>query len=92
MLFISGIFGVLLWYFTLLSLIFLIPFLILWFIMLHQSYKLVKTTDDLKRKNLGKIIGKKGYDYLLFSYSLIFFDVFLQLVNDVYLHWTTLIV
>jgi 4-hydroxybenzoate polyprenyltransferase len=92
MFFISGIFGVLLWYFTLLSLLFLIPFLILWYIMLHQSYQMVKTTDDLQRKNLGKIIGKKGYDYLLFSYSLIFFDVFLQLVNDFYLHWTTLIV
>lgn len=92
MFFISGIFGVLLWYFTLLSLLFLIPFLILWYLMLHNSYQMLKTTDDLQRKNLGRIIGKKGYDYLLFSYSLIFFDVFLQLVNDLYLHWTTLII
>jgi 4-hydroxybenzoate polyprenyltransferase len=92
MFFISGIFGILLWYFTLLSLLFLIPFLILWYIMLGHSYQLVKTTDGLKRKHLGKIIGKKGYDFLLFSYSLIFLDVFLQLVNTFYLHWTTLII
>jgi 4-hydroxybenzoate polyprenyltransferase len=92
MFFISGIFGVLLWYFTLLSLIFLIPFLILWYLILKQSYQLVKTPDDLQRKNLGKIIGKEGYDYLLFSYSLIFLDVFVQLMNTFYLHWVTSII
>ena len=92
MFFLSGIFGVVLWYFTLLSLIFLIPFLILWYLILKQSYQLVKAPDDQQRKNLGKIIGKKGYDYLLFSYSLIFLDVFLQLMNAFYLHWATSIV
>ena len=92
MFFISGIFGILLWFFTLLSLVFLIPFLVLFCIMLKQSYQLVKTTDDLQRKHLGKIIGKKGYDYLLFSYTFIFLDVFLQLLNKLYLHWTTLII
>ena len=92
MFFISGIFGIFLWYYTILSLLFLVPFLILWSIMLRQSYLMAETTDDMLRKNLAKIVGKKGYDYLLFSYSLIFFDVFLQLINDFYLHWTTLIV
>jgi 4-hydroxybenzoate polyprenyltransferase len=92
MFFISGILGFLLWHFTFLSLIFLIPFLLLWCSILYQSYQLVKTTDDHQQKKLGKIIGKKGYDYLLFSYSLIFFDVLLQLINEFYLHWVTLIV
>ena len=92
MFFISGLFGILLWFYTLLSLVFLIPFIILWIITLDQSYKLVKTADDLQRKHLGKIMGKKGYDYLLFSYSLIFLDVFLQLLNNYYLHWTTVII
>jgi 4-hydroxybenzoate polyprenyltransferase len=92
MFFISGIFGILLWLYTLLSLLFLIPFLILWIIMLERSYQLVKTTDDLQRKKLGKIIGKKGYDYLLFSYTFIFLDVFLQLLNIFYLHWATSII
>jgi 4-hydroxybenzoate polyprenyltransferase len=92
MFFISGILGILLWYFTLLSLLFLLPFLILWSFMVNHSFKLMKTTDDLQRKNLAKIIGKKGYNYLLFSYTLIFLDVFLQLVNNFYLHWTALII
>ena len=92
MFFISGILGVLLWYFTLLSLLFLIPFLILWYIMITHSYQLMKATDDITRKHLGKIIGKKGYDFLLFSYSLIFLDILLQLVNTFYLHWTALVI
>lgn len=89
---ISGILGVLLWLYTLLSLIFFIPFLILLLFMLRESYQLVKTTDDLQRRNLGKIIGKKGYDYLLFSYAFIFLDVLVQLLNQFYLHWTTTII
>lgn len=92
MFFISGLFGILLWFYTLLSLLFIIPFIILWCITLDQSYKLVKTKDDLQRRYLGKIIGKKGYDYLLFSYSLIFLDVLLQLLNNYYLHWVTAII
>lgn len=60
MFFISGIFGILLWLFTFLSLIFLVPFLVLWIVVLVRSYSFVKTTDSLQRKKLGKIIGKKG--------------------------------
>lgn len=91
MFFISGILGILLYLMTILSLLFFIPFVILWLYTLEQSYQLVKTTDDLQRKRLGKLVGKKGYDYLLFTYALIFLDVFLQLVNALYLHWTTVI-
>ncbi len=92
MFFISGILGILLWLLTILSLIFLIPFVILWFYTLHQSYQLMKTTNDPQRKLMGKIIGKKGYDYLLFSFSLIFLDVFLQLINAEYLRWINSII
>jgi 4-hydroxybenzoate polyprenyltransferase len=92
MLFISGILGILLWFLTILSLIFLIPFIILWFYTLDQSFQLIKITDDLQRRHMGKIMGKKGYDYLLFSFSLIFLDVFLQLINAEYLHWINSIV
>jgi len=92
MFFISGIFGILLWFSTILSLIFLIPFVIFWFYILNQSYKFIKITDDLQRKYMGKIIGNKGYNYLLFSFSLIFLDVFLQLINAEYLHWINSIV
>ena len=92
MLIISGILAILLWFFTLLSFIFLVPFIILWFYTLNQSYQFVKITDDDHRKKMGKIMGKKGYDYLLFSFSLIFLDVFLQLLNAEYLHWTSSII
>jgi len=88
MVFISGLIGVLLWYYTLLSLVFLVPFLILWIVTLRRSYTLVTVTDDVKRKQMGKIIGKQGYDYLLFSYALIFLDVAFQLLNALSLHWS----
>ncbi|VVB61653.1 Digeranylgeranylglyceryl phosphate synthase [uncultured archaeon] len=92
MLLISGILGILLWFFSFLSLIFLIPFIVLWFYTLNQSYQFIKMTDDLQRKRMGKIMGKKIYDYLLFSFSLIFLDVFLQLINAEYLHWINSII
>jgi 4-hydroxybenzoate polyprenyltransferase len=92
MLFISGILGILLWFLTILSIIFLIPFVVLWFYTLHQSYTFMKITDNLQRKLMGKIIGKKEYDYLLFSFSLIFLDIFLQLINAEYFHWISLII
>lgn len=92
MFFISGLIGILLWFSTILSLIFLAPFVIFWFYILDQSYHFIKITDDIQRKDMGKIIGHKGYNYLLFSFSLIFLDVFLQLINAEYLHWINSIV
>jgi 4-hydroxybenzoate polyprenyltransferase len=92
MLFISGIIGILLWQMTLLSLLFFIPFLLLWFYTLYHSYIFIKITDGFQRRQQAKIVGKKQYNFLLFSYTLIFFDVFMQLVNAFYLHWTTVLV
>ncbi|MCK5030391.1 MAG: UbiA family prenyltransferase, partial [Thermoplasmatales archaeon] len=80
MFFISGIFGILLFIRTILSPIFLIPFLILWAYILNNSYKLVKA-DKEDMKKMGKIVGRKGFNYLLMSYNLIFLDVLLQLIN-----------
>jgi 4-hydroxybenzoate polyprenyltransferase len=87
MFFISGVLGVLLFYYTLLSWIFFIPFAGIWLYTVRYYYTLGKATDDLQRKHLGKLIGRKGYDYLLASYVLIFIDVVLQLLNTHYLHW-----
>jgi len=92
MIFIAGIIGIILWLLTLLSLLFLVPFLLLWFYTLYYSFTLVKSTDDFKGRQQGKIVGKKQYDFLLFSLTLIFFDVFIQLMNTYYLHWITAIV
>lgn len=91
MIVIAGVIGILLWVFTVLSLIFFIPFLLLWVYTLNQSYSMVKITDDPDRRRQAKIVGKKQYDFLLFSYTLIFLDVLLQLLNSFYLHWTTVI-
>ncbi|MBN1280972.1 MAG: UbiA family prenyltransferase [Candidatus Thermoplasmatota archaeon] len=87
MIIISGIFGILLWYTTLLSLLFLVPFLILWVYTLRSFFKLVSVKDDLQGKQLAKLMGKKGYDYLLLSYVILFCDVSFQLVNAYSLHW-----
>lgn len=79
MFFISGLLGIILYFRTILTPIFLIPFLILWTYTLSWSYKLVKT-DKNNMKKLGTIVGRKGYDYLLMSYNLIFLDVLIQLL------------
>ena len=80
MFFISGIFGILLFIKTILSPVFLIPFLVLWTYILYNSHMLTrKDNEDMKK--MGKIIGRKGFNYLLMSYNLIFLDVLLQLIN-----------
>jgi geranylgeranylglycerol-phosphate geranylgeranyltransferase len=80
MVFISGLFGILLFLRTILSPFFLITFLSLWFYILLKSYKFAKL-DNEKIKKMAKIIGRNEFDYLLMSYNLIFLDVFLQLIN-----------
>jgi 4-hydroxybenzoate polyprenyltransferase len=92
MFFFSGILGVLLWFFTILSVVFLLPFILLWLYILNQSYRFIKVPDDNQRKQLGKLIGKKGYNYLLFSFSLLFLDVLFQYINAEYLHWVSSII
>jgi len=79
MFFISGFLGILLYIKTILSPIFLISFIILWLYMLFNSYKLVKA-EKTNMKKLGEIIGRKGFDYFLMSYNLIFIDILMQLI------------
>ena len=80
MFFVSGIFGILLFIRTILSPIFLIPFLVIWTYILNNSYTFSKA-DKEDMKKMGKIVGRKGFNYLLMSYNLIFLDVLLQLIN-----------
>jgi len=77
---ISGILGILLFIQTILSFVFLIPFICIWIYILHWSYKLVKA-DKRDMKELGTLVGRKGFDYFLISYNLIFLDILLQLIN-----------
>jgi len=80
MFFISGILGILLFTQTILSFVFLIPFLVLWVYILSWSYKLVRAPPP-QMKALGTTVGKKGYDYFLMSYNLIFLDILVQLLR-----------
>lgn len=82
---ISGILGVILFYtiilsfFTILSFVFLVLFIILWLYIMFYSYKLLKS-DKKHIKKIGAIVGRKGFDYFLFSYNLIFLDVLIQII------------
>jgi len=76
----SGILGFLLFYrIASLTLIFLIPFVIIWLYTLRYYVKLVKA-DEKERKPLGSLVGRKGFNYFLFAFDLIFIDVFIQLL------------
>ena len=76
---ISGVLGIILYLKTILSLIFLIPFLAIWIYTLFYSLNLIKIKDD-KMEKFGKIVGRKGFNYFLLSFDLIFLDVFIQLM------------
>jgi len=79
MFFISGILGILLFIRTILSPIFLVLFLILWFYALYHSFKLL-IADKKEIKNMGKIVGQKTFRYFWITYDLIFLDLIIQLL------------
>jgi len=80
MVFISGILGMALYVKTILSLAFLMAFVIIWlYYLISYSYVLIKS-DKKDLKKLGKIVGRKEYDYFLIVYDLIFLDLFMQLI------------
>ncbi len=79
MYFISGILGVILFFRTILSPIFLIPFLIIWLYTLSWSYRYIKK-DEQEMKDTGLIIGQKGFNYFLTAFDLMFLDILLQML------------
>ena len=79
MFFISGIIGIILFFQTILSYVFLIPFLIIWVYTLYYSYKLLKA-EDKNMVEISSIVGRKGFNYFLFIFDLIFLDIFIQLM------------
>lgn len=86
MVLLSGVIGIFLYVFTILSIVFLLLFLVLWLSTLYSTYTLVRSTDE-KKKEIGKRIGRKGYNFLLFTYVLIFVDVLIQLLTFSYFGW-----
>jgi len=75
----SGLLGVIIFYRTILSFIFLIPFLCIWFYTTYYSYKLLKL-DKEDIKSFGSVVGRKGFNYFLMVFNLIFLDIFIQLI------------
>jgi len=75
---VSGLLGIILFFRTILSPIFLIPFLGIWLYTMYYSYRLLKA-DVEDMSDLSSIVGRKGFNYLLFAFNLIFIDLFIQL-------------
>ncbi len=78
MYFISGILAVILFFRTILSPIFLVPFIIVWLYTLSWSYRYIKK-DEQEMKETGLLIGQKGFNYFLTVFVLMFLDILLQL-------------
>jgi len=76
---ISGILGLLLYFISVLSEIFLILFIFLWLHTFRYYYKLIKANQK-EMKEFGKIVGRKGFDYFLFCFLFIFIDILIQLL------------
>jgi len=79
MFFISGILGIILYFRTVLSPIFLVPFLIIWLYTLRWSYGYLKK-DEQEMKDTGLIVGQKGFNYFLTAFDLMFLDLLLQVL------------
>jgi len=76
---ISGLLGFLIYIHTILTEIFLIPFLFIWIYTLYYSYNLMeKNEDEIEKYSI--IVGRKGFNYLLLSFDLIFIDILIQLL------------
>ena len=75
----SGILGIILFFRTVLSPIFLVPFLIIWLYTLSWSYGYAKK-EEQEMKDTGLIIGQKGFNYFLIAFDLMFLDILLQLI------------
>ena len=79
MFFISGIIGIILFFQTILSYIFLVPFLLIWSYTLYYSYRLIKS-EEKDMREFSSVVGRKGFNYFLTIFDLIFLDIFVQLL------------
>jgi geranylgeranylglycerol-phosphate geranylgeranyltransferase len=79
MFFISGLIGIILFFRTILGFIFFVPFLLIWLYTMYYSYKLLRAEKN-DMKDLSSIVGRKGFNYFLGIFDLIFLDIFVQLM------------
>lgn len=80
MLFVSGLIGVILYFKTILTPLFLIPFVMLWVYTLYFSYGFLKMEKKDMMKS-GLSIGLKIYRFFLATFVFIFIDIFIQIFN-----------
>jgi geranylgeranylglycerol-phosphate geranylgeranyltransferase len=76
---ISGMFGILIYIFTVLDIIFLVLFFFIWIYTFLQYISLF----HLETKNIGKesiLTSRIVYNYYLFFYDIVFFDIIIQLI------------
>lgn len=76
---IAGLTGILLFFKTVLSFVFLVPFICIWLYIIFNSFKLLisKKEDIIK---VGTVVGRRGFDFFLFSFNLMFLDLLVQLL------------
>ena len=80
MILVSGLFGIILFLRTILTPIFLVPFLFLWSYAVYHSILFIRF-DENKMKLLGKNLGEKLFRYYWITFDLIFLDVFIQILR-----------
>lgn len=73
----SAVLATLLFFRTSLTLIFFIPYLFLWMYTISFSVRLFKKKGKDMR-TYGLVVGRKGFNLLLFSFNLMFLDLFIQ--------------
>ena len=76
---ISGIIGVLLFFQSILSPFFLCLFLVLFVYTLYYPLQLLKS-NKRKTEEKGLFIGRKLYNYFLFTFAIIFIDLVIQIM------------
>lgn len=75
----SAVFGTLLFLRTSLDIVFFIPFILLWIYTLSFSFSLLKK-NVVDMRTYGFIVGRKGFNLLLFSFDLMFLDLLIHLI------------
>lgn len=76
--FISGMLGIIIFFTTILTFFFLIPFLVVWLYSLYHTVKLLKAKKSELQK-LGGIVGRKSFDFFILAYDFIFLDLLIQI-------------
>jgi geranylgeranylglycerol-phosphate geranylgeranyltransferase len=76
---IAGLMGIILFLKTVLSYVFLVSFICIWIYIMSQSFRLL-TSKKEDMKKIGAIVGRKGFDFFLFSFNFMFLDLLVQLI------------